>query len=228
MARSDAAGRFELNALVPGRYVLAVYRPMLDSAGLSVPPVAVDVVAGDGNIVALATPSPAQAHHMLCPQDPLRQAGSVVGVVHDAADGKPMPAASVSAYWTSYDIGGGAGVRSAQRTVEAESDASGHVLLCGLPVDVALVIQGRAEGGSAGMVIVDLAGRAFARASIELAVAPITGSIKGVVRNRNGSLVPGATIVVLGRDASVQSDDFGRYSFSSVTWGLLMLEVRAL
>ena len=97
MARSDAAGRFELNALAPGRYVLTVYHPMLDSAGLSVPPVAVDVVAGDGNTVALATPSPVQAHHLLCPQDPLRQAGSVVGVVHNAADGKPMPAATISA-----------------------------------------------------------------------------------------------------------------------------------
>src|SRR3989441_4351521 len=158
MARSDAAGRFELNALAPGRYVLTVYHPMLDSAGLSVPPVAVDVVAGDGNTVALATPSPVQAHHLLCPQDPLRQTGSVVGVVHNAADGKPMPAATISAYLTSYDIGGGAGVRSAQRTVEAKSDASGHVLLCGLPIDVALVIRGQADGGSAGMVIVDLAG----------------------------------------------------------------------
>jgi len=228
MARSDAAGRFELSALAPGRYVLTVYHPMLDSAGLSVPPVAVDVVAGDSNTVALATPSPAQAHHLLCPQDPLRQAGSVVGVVHNAADGKLIPAATVSAHWTSYDIGGGVGVRSAQRTIEAKSDASGHVLLCGLPIDVALVIQGQAEGGSAGMVIVDLAGRAFARASIELAVVPITGSIKGVVRNRNGSLVPGATIVVLGSDASVQADEFGRYSLNSVTVGSRILEAHAL
>ena len=81
MARSDAAGHFALTALAPGRYVLTVYHPILDSAGLSVPPVVVDVVAGDSNTVALATPSPAQAHHLLCPRDPLRSTGSLVGVV---------------------------------------------------------------------------------------------------------------------------------------------------
>ncbi|PYO71748.1 MAG: hypothetical protein DMD64_13590 [Gemmatimonadetes bacterium] len=140
MAKSDAAGHFALTALAPGRYVLTFYHPMLDSAGLSMPPVVVDVVAGDSNNVALATPSPTQAHHLLCPQDPLRRTGTVVGVVHNAADGKPVAAATISAHWTTYDIGVGAsGVGSAQRAVEAKSDATGHVLLCGLPTDVALV-----------------------------------------------------------------------------------------
>src|SRR2546426_12482515 len=95
MARSDAAGRFALSALAPGRYVLTFYHPMLDSAGISVPPVTVDVVAGDSTSVALATPSAAQAHHMLCPKDPLRQTGVVLGVVHNAADGKPLSPAAV-------------------------------------------------------------------------------------------------------------------------------------
>src|SRR6266705_1266351 len=148
MARSDAAGHFALTALAPGRYVLTFYHPILDSDGVSVPPVVVDVVAGDSNTVALATPSPAQAHHRLCPRDPLRSTGGLVGVVHNAADGRPMAAATISAHWTTYDIGVGAtGVRSAQRAVEAKSDVSGHVLLCGLPTDVALVLRGQADGG---------------------------------------------------------------------------------
>src|SRR6266702_8891810 len=100
MARSDASGRFVLTALAPGRYVLTFYHPMLDSAGVSVPPDSVDVVAGDSNTVALATPSPTQAHHLLCPRDPLRSTGSLVGVVHNAADGRPMAAATISAHWT--------------------------------------------------------------------------------------------------------------------------------
>ncbi len=229
MARSDARGRFTLDALPPGRYVLTFYHPILDSAGLSVPPVAVDVVAGDNNTVALATPSPTQAHHLLCPQDPLRRTGTVVGVVHNAADGKSMGAATISAHWTTYDIGVGAsGVRSAQRAVEAKSDATGHVLLCGLPTDVALVLRGQADGGSVGMLVVDLAGRAFGRANIELAVGPITGSVRGVVRNSNGSLVPGATVAVVGTDATAQTDQYGRFSLDSVTVGSRILEARAL
>jgi len=227
MARSDAAGHFTLSALAPGRYVLTFYHPMLDSAGISVPPVTVDVVAGDSTSVALATPSPAQAHHLLCPRDPLRRTGSVVGVVHNAADGKPIPAAMISAHWTTYDIGE-ASVRGAPRAVEAKSDASGHVLLCGVPTDVALVIRGRAEGGSAGMVVVDLAGRPFARADVELATARITGVVRGIVRNRNGSLVPEATVVALGTDASVQTDEFGRFKLDGVAAGSGIVEARAV
>ncbi len=229
MAKSDAAGRFALTALAPGHYVLTFYHPMLDSVGLSMPPVVVDVVVGDSNTVALATPSPTQAHHLLCPQDPLRRTGTVVGVVHNAADGKPMAAATISAHWTTYDIGVGAtGVRSAQRAVEAKSDASGHVLLCGLPTDVALVLRGQTDGGSVGMLVVDLAGRAFGRANIELAVGSITGSVRGVVRNSNGSLVPGATVAVVGTDATAQTDQYGRFSLDSVTVGSRILEARAL
>src|SRR5439155_208672 len=146
--------------------------------------------------------------------------GTVVGVVHNAADGKSMAATTISAHWTTYDIGVGAsGVRSAQRAVEAKSDATGHVLLCGLPTDVALVLRGQADGGSVGMLVVDLAGRAFGRANIELAVGPITGSVRGVVRNSNGSLVPGATVAVVGTDATAQTDQYGRFSLDSVTVG---------
>src|SRR5216117_4449434 len=46
MARSDAAGRFALTALAPGHYVLTFYHPMLDSAGLSMPPVEHGMVEG--------------------------------------------------------------------------------------------------------------------------------------------------------------------------------------
>jgi hypothetical protein len=227
MAKSDAAGRFALAELVPGRYMLTFYHPALDSAGLSVPPVVVDVVAGDSNSVALATPSPAEAHHMLCPKDPLRQTGVVLGVVHNAADGKPLFPAAVTAHWTTYDIGGPS-VRSAERAVEAKTDASGHVLLCGLPTDVALVLRGRTESGSAGMLVVDLAGRAFARADIALATTPTTGAVKGVVRNHSGSLVPGATVVAVGSAASAQTDEYGRFRLDGVAAGSGILEARAL
>src|SRR5262247_2424780 len=38
MAKSDAAGNFVLSGVPPGRYLLTLYHPILDSAGLSVPP----------------------------------------------------------------------------------------------------------------------------------------------------------------------------------------------
>jgi hypothetical protein len=227
MARSDAGGRFTLTALAPGRYVLTFYHPILDSAGLSVSPVTVDIGAGESTDIALATPSAAQAHHVLCPRDPMRRTGGLLVVVHNAADGMPVRSAAISAHWTTYDIGGGS-VRGSPRTVEANSDASGHVLLCTVPTDVALVIRGRAEGGPTGMLMVDLAGRAFARADLELAPISLSGAVNGVVRTRSGSLVPGATIVAVGTDASVQTDEFGRFRLEGVAAGSGIVEARAV
>jgi hypothetical protein len=227
MARSDAGGRFTLDALAPGRYVLTFYHPILDSAGLSVPPVTVDVDAGRSTDVALATPSPAQAHHLLCPKDPSRRTGVILGVVRDAVDGQPLPAVNITVHWTTYDIGD-ASIRSAPRAVEARSDATGHVLLCGVPTDVALVIRGRTERGAAGMLVVDLAGRAFARADLQLAASAVTGIVKGVVRNRNGSLVPNATVTAVGTAITAQADEFGRFSLEGVTAGSGIVEARAV
>src|SRR5919198_4169678 len=79
-ATSDAAGSFVLSAIPPGRYLLTFYHPILDSAGLSVAPVMVDVTSGDSTDVTLTTPGPEHAHHLLCPQDPLRRTGAILAL----------------------------------------------------------------------------------------------------------------------------------------------------
>ena len=225
-ARSDAGGRFELAALAPGRYALTFYHPILDSAGLSVPPVIVQLAAGDSTDVALATPTHAKAHRMLCPQDPLQRTGAIVGVVRNASSGSTVAGVTVSAQWTAYDVGAGS-LQSGPRGVEARSDATGHVLLCGIPNDVGLLIQGRAADGSAGMLLVELDGRDFRRADVYLDAAPVTGLVRGVVRNRNGSLVPKASVLIVGTEAVGVSDDFGRFELQGRA-GSRIVEARAV
>src|SRR5438552_9071307 len=96
-ARTDALGRFELAALAAGRYRLTFEHPVLDSTGLAAPPVVVDVAADGATAVTLATPGPATAHRTLCPHDPWHQTGAILGLVRDAADGKPLPDVAVTA-----------------------------------------------------------------------------------------------------------------------------------
>ena len=226
-ARTDALGRFELAALAAGRYTLTFDHPVLDSTGLAAPPVVVDVTAGSTTAVTLATPGPVTAHRTLCPHDPFRKAGAILGLVHDAADGDALPDVTVTAHWTTYVIGEAA-VRAVPRAITARSDASGRVLLCNVPPDVALVLEGRAGEGPAGMVLVDLAGRAFGRADLHLAVTATTGGVSGVVRNGNGSLVPGATVLAIGTDNHTQADEFGGFTLEHVTAGSRIIEGRAI
>lgn len=227
MARTDAAGRFELSALAAGRYTLTVYHPILDSAGLSVSPVVVDVAAGAAAAVNLATPTPAAAHHMLCPHDPGNNTGVILGLVLDAASGKPLPDVTVTAHWTMYDIGEEQ-VHGVPREVAARSDASGRVLLCSVPTDVQLVVQGQAGAGAVGMLLLDLAGRAFDRADLYLAATPVTGTITGVVRNQNGSLLAGASVGAVGTEAHTVANELGGFTLRDVTAGSRIVEARAI
>ncbi|PYP12640.1 MAG: hypothetical protein DMD56_03320 [Gemmatimonadetes bacterium] len=227
-ARTDALGRFELAALAAGRYRLTFDHPVLDSTGLAAPPVVVDV-AGDGaTAVTLATPGPATAHRTLCPHDPWHQkTGAILGLVRNAADSKPLPDIMVTAHWTIYVLGAGS-VRAEPGTAAARSDRSGRVLLCNVPTDVAVVLQGRAGEGPAGMALVDLDGRAFGRTSLDLAVAAATGTLTGVVRKRNGTVIAGATVVVIGTDSRAQADELGGFTLRDVSAGPRIVEAQAV
>src|SRR5438093_3910609 len=197
MARTDPTGRFELVVPAAGRYTLTFDDPVLDSIGLSASPVVVEIAAGRTARVTLGTPGPSAAHRALCPHDPWQGTGAILGLVRDVADGRLLADVAVTAHWTTYAIGAGA-VRAAPATAAARSDASGRILICNLPTDVGVLVQGKAGDGPAGMVLVDLAGRAFGRADLQLAVAPATGAVRGVVRNQSGITGPGAAVGAVG------------------------------
>ena len=225
-ARTDGRGRFELRALTAGRYTLTFYHPILDSLGLSAPPTVIDLAAGEPTHVVLSTPGPEAAHRRLCPQDPWRDTGAVLGLVRDATLDKTIGNVTVTAHWAVYVVGQGP-VRSEQREASAPSDHAGRVLLCNLPTDVALVLRGRTGDGTAGTVLVDLAGREFGRADLYLSAALATGRVTGVVRNRDGLLLAGAVVVVVGTDARTSTDQSGSCTLGDVAGGSRLVEARA-
>lgn len=227
MARTDPAGRFALTVPAAGRYTLTFDYPVLDSIGLSASPVVVEVAAGRTAAVKLGTPGASAAHRALCPHDPWQQTGAILGLVRDVADGRPLTDVAVTAHWTTYAIGAG-GVRAAPATAAARSDASGRILICNLPTDVGLLVQGKAGDGPTGMVLIDLAGRAFGRADLHLAVAPTTGAVRGVVRNQSGITVPDAAVVAVGTDARVEADEAGGFTLGNVPAGSRVLEATAI
>jgi hypothetical protein len=164
---------------------------------------------------------------MLCPHDPWAKTGAILGLVHDATDGKPLPNVTVTAHWTIYVLGPGT-VRTEPGTAAARSDGAGRVLVCNVPTDVAVLLQGKAGEGPVGMVLVDLAGRAFGRAALDLAVAAATGAVTGVVRNRNGSVIAGATVLAVGTDRRTQADELGGFTLRDVMAGPRIVEARAI
>jgi hypothetical protein len=78
------------------------------------------------------------------------------------------------------------------------------------------------------MVLVNLAGRPFRNTYLNLAAAPATGGLSGVVRNRSGSGVPGATVVAIGTNSHAVADAFGEFTLSDVVAGSRIIEARAI
>src|SRR5438067_1398337 len=54
------------------------------------------------------------------------------------------------------------------------------------------------------------------RAVLDLAVAATTGAVIGVVRRRNGSVIPGATVVVTGTVSRTQADESEEFTLPDV------------
>lgn len=226
-ARTDAAGRFEFAALRPGRYTIAFYHPILDSARLSAKPVVVLAEPGRPVDALLTTPSGEAVHAALCPRDPRTNTGVVLGLVREGVGEQPLPGVQMTAEWTAYTIGGG-GNRWEPRVVIARADSAGRVVLCTVPTDVAVLIRGQAADGPSGMILVELAGRRFGRVDLHLVRSPATGTVIGVVRDRGGALVSGANVVAVGTETRAEADAAGRFTLTGVGAGSQLVEARAI
>src|SRR4051812_22424273 len=64
-ARSDAGGKFHLDSVAPGKYLVGFFHPVLDSLGVEARGNAVQVTR-DGQVIDLAGPSPATLNELLC------------------------------------------------------------------------------------------------------------------------------------------------------------------
>lgn len=96
VATTDTAGRFAFPGVAPGRYLLGVSHPRLDTLALELPPRVVDVAAEGAPVeVTLAIPDARTLAAAVCgPLDPGR--GAVIGRVSDAVSPAPVPTASAA------------------------------------------------------------------------------------------------------------------------------------
>ncbi len=113
-ALTDKAGRFEIHDLPGGVYAAAFDHERLDSLGIVVPGVEVEVLSGQSREVRLAVPSFSTIALASCqaterepspsgaaPAAPTRGPGSaaLTGIVKDRATGEPVPGATVAIQW---------------------------------------------------------------------------------------------------------------------------------
>lgn len=251
-ATTDSSGKFHIDSLAPGRYMVGFESPLLDSLEIALPPRAVTVTAARSATVDLALPPAAKLRAALCPGVNLAEGtGVVYGHVVSAETEASMAGAVIALQWRElavWDSTGGKAMRtvSSDRAASVTTDADGWYRACGLPTGrwVSMQIQHEGRVGPELRTLVeDTLGIAIRHLSFSAssardssafadsaAVARLGGSatLTGVVRGTAGTPIPSAEVHVLGARSTALTDAEGSYTLSGLPAGTQALEVRRI
>ena len=147
-AVTGADGSYAIDEIPPGKYVVSVLAPRLDSLLLEPPARDVVVSAADVKLIHLALPSPRALSAQLCGEPMADTASIVLGFVRDTGETKAS-GASIRAEWTTITRQGTAGLRTEPTLVESMVSSRGRYALCGVPAGVRYTIRARRDRNGA-------------------------------------------------------------------------------
>jgi len=150
----DARGHFHVDSLSPGRYLMQVGVPTLDSLELTLPPAEVRIAGGETARADVALPYGARLREVVCTGVKLAQGkGVIAGRVVDADTDQPLAGANIVASWPEISFDSATLKTTTQRQVAlARSGAHGEYRMCGVPTSRLLTVQLQ-HAGRAGAVL---------------------------------------------------------------------------
>jgi hypothetical protein len=141
--RPDGQGRYRVDSLPAGRYLMQISTPTLDSLDLAMPPREVRIARGRTARADAVLPFGAELRDLVCHSGRLGEGTvAVAGRVLDADTEKPLTGAEVVATWTDVVVGGlGSKTSTVKRSVVARTGALGGYRLCGIPGGTSLALR---------------------------------------------------------------------------------------
>lgn len=252
-AFSDSLGRYALDSVPAGRWVLGFAHPMLDSLGLPMPLWEVDVVAGKAARADLAIPGPGRLRAAICGAGSGDSTAILLGFVRDATTQAGVPGASVFGRWLELSLTKG-GLASEPRAFTATTREDGWFAVCGVPRDIVVGLAATRGDDSTAVIEAQVPGTGFLRHDlylgaseemIEVAIdssgAPAdsagvatrrvlvgTGRLTGTVKRAadGGPMADAHVAIIDGPDARTNAR--GEWTLGAVPTGTRILEVRAL
>jgi hypothetical protein len=252
-AATDARGRYRIDSLAAGRYMVEFASALLDSLEITLPPREVSVAEGKATRVDFALPSGRTLRLAACPGLALdSETGAVVGRLVDADTDQPLAGAKVVVAWQDISVERKTLTPTVvERTGAVTSDSVGRYRLCGVPTGSWLAIQVQADGRAGSPIrlqVPDSAGVAVRHLSISSSSArpvddsasgaaadtvplpPLTGTalVSGVVRGVGGLPLSGAQLRVVGARGTALSDERGRFELRDLPAGTQALEAKRI
>jgi hypothetical protein len=232
-ATTDARGKYAINSLAPGIYVLTVEHPWLDSTGLGVPSQTVDLAQRRAATVNLAVPSGATIRSSFCPIAARDSSiGLVAGYVKDVNSDHPVAGARVVFAWSDFDVDRRtARATPRERTAAASTGRDGTFRICGLPVLRTMLMQaqfGDHEATGAVEVQVPVSGVLVETLRLDASAVGSTVIAGTVQRESSERPIAGAHVHLYGAADEVLTAADGSFHLTNVPFGTQSIEVTAL
>jgi protocatechuate 3,4-dioxygenase beta subunit len=248
-AITDSRGRYRIDGVHPGEYLVSFFHPSVDSLAVQAPVRRVTLGARDPQVVDLGLPGAERVIAALCPGLPPFDSSSViVGEVRDADTGSPIAGATVVADWVDFVLEKREFRIEPQRAA-GRSALSGSFALCGVPGGGDVAMRATWNGRASGRLEVPLASRSIVRRDFTLgegttfltiAGEPVRGQtrmdtlwrgparLNGTVLNEAGQPIAHAIVELWGTGLTSRTDASGRFELASLPVGTHALEVRRI
>jgi hypothetical protein len=256
--RPDERGRFRVDSIPAGRYLVQVGNAMLDSIDVALPTSEVQIRGGETARATFLLPSGARLRDAIC-QGVQLPSGKVVvaGRATNADTDGPLGGATVIAAWTALTFDS-AHVRVVpeQRVATVATDAGGEYRLCGVPADRPLSLQVQSGGHASAVIrltVSEQQGAAVQHLSISPSSAPtiaeldsvehlVTGAdsarpelsltgtarLQGTIRGAGDLPLAGAQVHLRDATPIATTDSAGHYALDALPGGTQVLLVRQI
>jgi hypothetical protein len=147
-ASADARGRYHLDSLPEGRYIVQLSHPTLDSLELTMPPGTLRIAGGQTARSDFELPSGTLLRELVCPGVKLAADKAIVaGRVVDAETDRPLAGAKVVVLWNEIIVERKPiRIRTEKRVASVTTDRAGEYRMCGIPAGRSLSMQLQHEG----------------------------------------------------------------------------------
>jgi hypothetical protein len=254
-ATTDSGGKYTLNAVPAGAYVLGFYHAVLDSIGIEPPFVRIEVGGADKASlrVDLGVPGPARIIAAACgPPRDTASPGMVAGRLYDATSRNAVTGATVVAEWQRVRLVSGT-VEVSRPQLVATTSPDGWFAFCGVPRDDDVTMAAIRGGDTTAAVTVHVpvAGLAHRTLYIDKTDAVTVGirdslgrvdSTRGtevvhrghgrltgtVVDAKSGRPLTGANVAIGGAGLSQTTNDRGTFTISGAPGGTQTVLIRAV
>lgn len=247
---SDSLGRYAIDAVADGHYLIGFFHPLLDSLGLEPPVREVFVRDARPQRIDLSIPSPTRIRATVCGAAAPNDSGAIViGFTRHARDRSPASGVRITGEWHELSFTSSGIVASTPR-IASVSLENGWFAMCGVPRGGIMGLIASSGEDSSGVVEIEMPMSGFARRDLYIAAAaPLAtdstlpgapgetptrlvrrGDLRlhGTVRRAATRQPIAGAQVVLTEGPSTTTNERGEWTLVDVPGGTRMLDIRAV